>query len=75
MVDGDEFKALLKFIETGDKVHMIIAQVVCHQYEDAKVALKQKLKDDALSLAIRADIWTSCTKDVLMLCLWCLHTI
>ena len=54
MVDGDEFKALLKSIETGDKVPSAtyIAQVVCHQYEDVKVALKQKLKDDALSLAI-----------------------
>ena len=62
VVEGDGFKALLKFIEPGYKVPSAthIAQVVRRQYEAAKVALKQKLKEDALSLAITSDIWTSC---------------
>ena len=65
VVEGDGFKALLKFIEPGYKVPSAthIAHVVRRQHEGAKVALKQKLKENVLSLAITSDIWTSCAND------------
>ena len=65
MVEGDGIKALLKFIEPGYKVPSAthISHVVRRQHEGAKVALNQKLKEDALSLAITSDIWTSCAND------------
>ena len=65
VVEGDGFKALMKYIEPGYKAHSAthIASVVRRQYEAAKVALKQKLKEDASSLAITSDIWTSCAND------------
>ena len=65
VVEGDGFKVLLKFIEPGYKVPSAthIAHVVHRQHESAKVALKQKLKEDALSLAITSDLWTSCSND------------
>ena len=65
VVEGDGFKALMKFIEPGYKAPSAthIATVIRRQYEAAKVALKQKLKEDASSLAITSDIWTSCAND------------
>ena len=61
MVEGDGFKALLNFIKPGYKVPSAthIALVVRRQYEAAQAALKEKLKEDTLSLAITSDIWTS----------------
>ena len=52
-MEGDGFKALLKFIEPGYKVPS--ATHITH--------VVQKLKEDALSLAITSDIWTSCAND------------
>ena len=65
IVEGDGFKALMKFVEPGYKVPSAthIAQIVHQKHELGKRILKEKLKLEANGLAFTTDIWTSCSND------------
>ena len=65
IVEGDGFKALMKFVEPGYKVPSatLIAQIVHQKHELGKRILKEKLKLEANGLAFTTDIWTSCSND------------
>ncbi len=65
MVEGDGFRALLKYLEPGYKVPSPthVAEMVRRKHEACKQALKERLQTEAAKLAITTDIWNSCAND------------
>ena len=64
IVEGHGFKDLMKYIEPGYRVltAMHTSEVVRKKHVAAKECLKMKLQD-AKSLVMTTDIWTSCAND------------
>ena len=64
-VEGEGFRALMKYVEPGYKVPnaVHIAKVVHQKHDIGKRALKERLQTEGGSIAITLDIWTSCAND------------
>lgn len=66
IVEGEGFKALLKFIEPGYQVPTSthISKILQQKHQLGKRVLKEKIQSDAdVGLALTTDIWSSCAND------------
>ena len=68
MVEGEEFRGLISYLEPGYTIpsRKHFSSTIQHKHALGKEKLKLKMKEEAQSVALATDIWTSVAVEAYM---------